>query len=70
MSEKHFCTECRTEIQGASELCVGCFRKFHTACPQCMNLCSDGLYRVRRKGRPPMPIDCAYCNNERWILAR
>lgn len=70
MSKPNFCQECRTQIDGGGELCISCFSKLHQACPRCMIRCADGHYRPQMKGRPLRPIDCAYCNNDRWILAR
>lgn len=68
---KHYiCDECGTEIQGNSELCVSCFRKYHKPCPQCMVHANNGSWRCRRKPRRGGPIDCSYCNNERWLIIR
>lgn len=66
----YHCQECGTEIQGNSELCVLCFRKFHKPCPYCMVQANGGSWRCRQKSRRGGPIDCKWCNNERWILAR
>lgn len=64
-----FCRRCHTAIAGASNLCVSCFRALHRPCPNCMNRCGDGRYRVRKRGRGAQPVSCGVCANERFILA-
>lgn len=63
------CKKCGTPIQGRAEYCVLCYSRLHQPCPECMEPWRDGTWHVRKEGRPLQPIDCAACNNERWILA-
>lgn len=66
--EIYRCKRCGTSIQGNAEYCVLCYSRLMCACPDCMTMWADGTWHVRKRGRPPQPIDCAACNNERWIL--
>ena len=62
------CQRCDVEMQGRSELCVACYWRLHHACPNCMLQSSDGRYRVKKQGKPPRPVDCTVCRNERCVL--
>lgn len=62
------CKCCGTAKDGMGEYCVLCYERAIVPCPKCTNF---GLLRprVRQKRRPDRgPIDCAHCNNERWLL--
>lgn len=63
------CKRCGTPIQGNAVYCVLCYSRLHQPCPECMRSWSDGTWHVKKRGRPLQPIDCAACNNERYILA-
>ena len=65
--EIYRCKKCGTPIQGNAVYCVLCFSQLHGPCPECMEAWRDGTWHVKKRGRPLQPIDCAVCNNERWI---
>lgn len=62
------CRRCHVETVGAARLCVLCFSRWHRPCPKCMERGTDGRYRPRKRGRPPKPVDCGTCKNERWLI--
>lgn len=62
------CSDCGTEIQGNSLYCVRCYRERLKPCGACMVWIAGIGWRIRKKGRPPCPMDCDVCKNERWIL--
>lgn len=62
------CQLCDTPLQHEAEYCIACFRKMHHACPNCMLQSPDGRWRPKKRGKPPRPIDCSVCLNERWVL--
>lgn len=68
MSGEYRCKCCGTALQGDSELCVPCYERLIAPCGECMVRGPDGDYRVRRRGKPPQPIDCKSCRNERWLV--
>lgn len=70
MNSEHVntCKRCHDYIQASAELCVGCFRRLHHACPNCMVPTANGQFRVRRNKNDRMEVDCAQCCNQRWIL--
>jgi hypothetical protein len=57
------CSACQTLIQGASRLCVSCFRERHKPCPRCMVRRPGGRFEPKNED-----ADCDRCHNERWIL--
>lgn len=62
------CQLCHTLIQHKADYCVACYRKMHHACPNCMLQSPDGRWRHKKRGKPPRPIDCSICLNDRWVL--
>lgn len=66
--QQYTCKRCGVLLQGNSELCVKCYAWLHHPCPRCMACGADGRWRPIRKGRPPRPIECVVCNNERYVL--
>ena len=62
------CQSCQKTLQGRAEFCVACYARAHAPCPRCMEQHVGGKWSVRRKPRGKGDIDCAHCNNERWIL--
>ena len=65
----YYCLKCKRSIQGNSRLCVHCFYERHRPCSACMVQRTDGTWRPRRKGKPLRDVDCAACNNERYVIA-
>lgn len=65
------CRRCGTAKDGAGELCVSCFFDTSSPCPECTYRTAGGQVRIRRGmtgARTSAPVDCAHCNNERWIM--
>lgn len=68
MKPRPRCRACGTALEGCSELCVPCYARLLVPCRECMVREPGDSYRVRRQGKPPVPVDCAVCHNERWLL--
>lgn len=68
--EIYRCQKCGTPIQAKADYCVLCFAELHMPCPNCMDQWPDGTYHPKKKGKPLRAVDCACCNNERFILAK
>lgn len=70
MDSEHIntCKRCHITIQASAELCVGCFRRLHHACPNCTIPTANGQFRVRRNREAHTVVDCTVCRNERWLL--
>lgn len=68
-AEPFICERCHTLMQGRAKLCIRCFAKLHKPCPRCMIRRVGGTYAPRHKPGTTVPVDCGYCNNERWIVA-
>jgi hypothetical protein len=62
------CRKCGVKLQGRAHYCVSCYRALTRPCHECMVRGRDDVYRVRSKGRPPVPVNCALCRNERYLL--
>lgn len=65
------CRRCGTAKDGAGELCVLCFSELARPCPECTYRTAGGMLKIRSErsiGCKPIPVNCAHCNNERWIL--
>lgn len=67
-SKTYYCQACKTPLQTRAVYCFQCYAKAHVPCPNCMEQGVDRQFRVRRKGKGRAPVDCGYCNNERFIL--
>jgi hypothetical protein len=68
-SEGPRCNRCKTPIQSQSYYCISCFRALHRPCPRCMERQANGRWDIRRKGRARVPVDCEWCDNERFVSA-
>lgn len=70
MASEHVntCRRCHITIQTSAELCVGCFRRLHHACPNCMVPTAAGQFHVRRNRKARAAVDCTVCRNQRWLL--
>lgn len=66
--EIYHCKRCGTRIDGDAQYCVLCYSQLHQPCPNCMERRVGNKYRVRKKGIPPLPINCKVCRNDRYIL--
>lgn len=62
------CRSCQTPLLARAEYCVLCYARAHAPCPVCMRRGVDGRYRPLKDRRGKAAIDCAHCNNERWVL--
>jgi hypothetical protein len=64
------CKRCECDKEGDGWYCVYCFAKFCRPCRYCMEMDTQGRYRVRKvvRQRRQMPIDCEWCQNERYVL--
>lgn len=62
------CAKCGTAKDGVGRYCVLCYSKMLFPCGACMVQVSPGIFVPQKKGKPPQPIDCEACRNERWIL--
>lgn len=63
------CLGCGAPIDGASGLCIACYRQRHVPCSACMVLTLAG-WRPKRTGRGELrgPVDCPACGNERYVI--
>jgi hypothetical protein len=62
------CKGCLCPKDGAGDWCVICYAKRHKPCPNCMREGVKGRWYPRRRGKPPKPIECGTCANERFVL--